>query len=146
MRSVKHPRAAIIFCLTLHCQQLTSSRDHLKSRLTMPPDLTPVTRICMSLDQLNSFFIFYFSHRWWFARSEICHLLNSCIIFNNWCKISFFNHRVFPVSVLRSVSVLLFCYTYVCQNYWLMRKIGFIFLFKWICHFLSEGKMMIQED
>lgn len=55
MRSVKHPRAAIIFCLTWLCQQLTSSTDHFKSGLTMLPDLTPVTRICMSLDQLNRF-------------------------------------------------------------------------------------------
>lgn len=39
-----------------------------------------------------------------------------------------------------------FSVTRVPAKLLLMKKIGFIFLFKWICHFLSEGKMMIQED
>ena len=54
-----------------------------------------------------------------------------------------FSYAVFK----RDLGVLLLCSMFcVFAKLLLMRKIGIVFLFKWICHFLSEGKMMIQED
>lgn len=153
MRSVKHPRAAIIFCLTLLCQHLTSSRDHLKSRLTMLPDLKPVTRICMSLDQLNRFFFISAtgddSHRVTFLSFYIDNVKDCRGQFSMIHAKHIFNHII-----LKRLCCCCFNLNCVCAAFLfiyvakllLMRKIGFTFLLKWICHFLSEGKMMIQED
>lgn len=151
MRSVKHRRAAIIFCLTSLCRQLSSFRRSFKKPTN--DAARPITRSSGSAPVwFSRMGIFIFP----MGRVRSLPLKFMCIFSLKSLKDLYFNHNIsksspsflFLFLILNKNCVGPGCFSATCvaTKLLLMKKIGFIFLFKWICHFLSEGKMMIQED
>lgn len=116
-------------------------RSFKRGRLTMLPDLTAVTGTGVSLDLLNTFLpraiwvlpwnVAYFAFLL-FKCGLNPHVPLNPMIFKG-------SSRSFPAEATATCPC-------VFAKLLLMRKIGFIFLYKWRRHFLSEAKMMIQQD